>query len=162
MTLTPEALIEKFYTSFSKGNAQEMISCYHKNVAFKDPAFGRLEGDRAKNMWRMLLSQKSETTKIHFENIKASKETGSAKWVAEYLFGDKKRKVVNHVQAKFKFKDGLIIEHIDSFNMWTWSKQALGFSGYLLGWTPLLKSKIQKTTNQNIDEFLEKEEGLSK
>ena len=38
--------------------------------------------------------------------------------------------------------DGKIIKHTDIFDLWEWSKQALGVSGYLLGWSGFMKNKI--------------------
>jgi len=146
-------LIEKFYTAFSKGNSEGMVECYHKDIEFQDPAFGTLKGERAAKMWEMLLSNKKAGVKIAFGNTEASAEEGKAKWVAEYVYGAKKRKVINHVNADFKFKDGKIIEHIDNFNLWKWTRQAMRSIGYMLGWTAFMKSKIQKATNDKLDAF---------
>lgn len=149
-------IIKKFYTSFSKGNVKGMLECYHKDIVFQDPVFGKLKGERAVKMWEMLLSQKKEDTKINFDNIQATTKNGKANWVAEYIYGDKKRRVVNRVSANFKFKDGKIIEHFDTFDLWEWTKQALGITGFLIGWTPYMKNKIQLTTNKRLNEFMKK------
>ncbi|QXP62415.1 MULTISPECIES: nuclear transport factor 2 family protein [unclassified Polaribacter] len=149
-------IIKKFYTSFSNGNVTGMLECYHKDVVFKDAVFGRLEGDRAFKMWEMLLSNKKQDTTINFSNIEATAENGKANWVAEYLYGDKKRKVVNRVSADFRFKDGKIIQHFDTFDLWSWTKQAMGLPGYLLGWSSFMRNKIQQTTNNRLDVFIKK------
>ncbi len=154
--MTNQELISKFYTAFSEGNAKSMVECYHEDIVFYDPAFGELKGKRAMKMWEMLLSQKSAATKITFSNIQTTSDLGSVDWVAEYVFGKKKRKVVNKVHADFKFSDGKIIEHTDTFNIWKWSQQAMGLPGYLLGWTSFMKAKIQQTTNRRLDEFIKK------
>ncbi len=85
-------LIEKFYTSFAQGNVSAMMDCYHAEIVFQDPAFGELHGDRAVNMWKMLLSQKSNDTKITFGSIEASDNSGHANWKAEYDTVIKKEK----------------------------------------------------------------------
>lgn len=149
-------LIEKFYTSFANGNFKEMTACYHENIVFQDPVFGRLEGKRAVKMWEMLLTKRTESTKISFDNIHATSDHGTANWTAKYVYGDANRKVTNVVRANFKFKEGKIIEHIDSFDLWKWSKQAMGIVGYLVGWSPFMKNKIQKTTKMRLDTFIEK------
>ncbi|MCG1036638.1 nuclear transport factor 2 family protein [Polaribacter sargassicola] len=149
-------LLKKFYTAFSNGNSLEMVECYHEDIVFKDPVFGELKGEKAINMWKMLLSNRNETTEIFFKSVKANQEEGSAIWIAKYLYGENKRKVTNIVDASFKFKDGKIIEHIDSFSVWTWSRQALGFTGFLLGWSDFMKNKIQKTTNKKLEDFMSK------
>lgn len=151
---TNSALIYKFYQSFAQGNAEEMIKCYHDDITFKDPAFGRLEGDRAKQMWSMLLSRANGDLYIKYSNVVANDDRGAAKWIATYPYGPNKRRVVNHINAKFEFKDGKIINHVDDFSMWKWSKQALGISGLILGWTPYLQNKVQATTNSLLDNFI--------
>jgi ketosteroid isomerase-like protein len=151
-------LIHQFYTAFSQGNCEEMIEYYHENIVFQDPAFGVLKGHRARQMWEMLLSSKKSALKITFENVHATSDAGQALWIAEYFYG--KRKVINKVEAKFKFEDGKIIEHIDTFDLWKWTQQAMGITGYLIGWTSFMKYKIQKTTNKKLDLFIEKNTGL--
>ncbi|WKB82159.1 nuclear transport factor 2 family protein [Cellulophaga lytica] len=147
-------LIEKFYTSFSNADVNGMLSCYHNNIVFTDPAFGTLKGDRAKAMWQMLLSRSNGGTQITFSSITTNENKGSVNWKAVYTYGPKKRNVVNNVTASFTFLDGKIIKHTDSFNLWNWSKQALGTSGYLLGWSSFFKSKIQTKTNNLLDKFI--------
>jgi ketosteroid isomerase-like protein len=154
--MTNQELIHKFYTSFSNGNIKEMIECYHEDITFQDPVFGRLEGERAMKMWEMLLSIKNQDTTVTFDNIQSNSDNGKVNWVANYSYGKTKRKVTNKVSAQFKFKDGKIIEHIDSFDLWKWTKQAMGIAGYLIGWTPFLKSKIQATTNKRLDNYIKK------
>lgn len=149
-------LIEQFYTSFSNGNVEKMLECYHRDIIFKDPVFGTLKGKRAFDMWKMLLSKKNENTTIKSYGITADEKKGEANWVAEYHYGLKKRKVINRVYADFTLKDGKIIQHIDTFDLWKWTKQALGITGYLIGWTPYMKSKIQKTMNKRLDDFINK------
>lgn len=145
-------LITKFYTAFTNKDSKAMNECYHKNIVFQDPAFGRLEGERAMKMWEMLMSRPGAGATVSFNNTEANEETGSANWRAEYLYA--KRNVVNEVSASFKFRDGLIIEHTDSFDIWKWSKQALGPAGALLGWSGFMKNKIQKTTNGQLDKYI--------
>lgn len=41
-----EKLIEKFYTSFQRMDAEAMIDCYHPDVSFSDPAFPDLSASK--------------------------------------------------------------------------------------------------------------------
>ena len=149
------ALITQFYNAFARGDYAAMTACYHPEIRFQDPAFGVLKGERAKKMWEMLLSSGTKVD-ISFSNVQSTVKTGSVKWVAAYTFGKKQRKVVNRINAQFRFKDGLIIEHTDTFSLWKWSRQALGLPGWLLGWTPFMRKKIQQTSNKQLDRFIEK------
>lgn len=136
------ALIEKFYTSFAGSDAEGMVSCYADDIVFEDPAFGVLKGHQAKSMWRMLLAGAGGGISIQFSNVTATETTGHADWIAVYNFSKTNRKVTNRVSAQFQFKDGKIIRHTDTFDMWKWSKQALGMPGYLLGWSSFMKKKV--------------------
>jgi ketosteroid isomerase-like protein len=149
-----KALIEKFYKAFQNKDAQEMISCYHDEIEFSDPAFGKLQGKRAKAMWVMLCGN-AKDLEVEFSNVKANEKTGIATWQALYTFGKTGRKVHNHVGASFEFKDGKIIKHSDTFNLRKWAGQALGFKGVLLGWTYFFRKNLQLQTNYMLDKFLE-------
>lgn len=146
--------IDKFYTAFAELDAETMVSLYHDEVVFDDPAFGRLSGERAKNMWRMLCeSQKDKRFIVQHSDVKATETGGSVRWEAVYVFSKTKRNVHNRITATFKFRDGKIIEHKDNFNLFSWSRQALGIAGYAMGWTPFFKQKLQKQTNQLLDRY---------
>ena len=148
------AIIEKFYSSFNAHDANSMTECYADNIVFEDPAFGVLKGDEAKSMWRMLM--KGTDVRVTFSNVVANEKTGSADWVATYTFGKTGRKVVNRVHAEFEFKDGQIIRHTDTFDFWIWSRQALGVSGLLLGWTSFLKKKVNDQALGRLKQFMGK------
>ena len=113
-----------------------------------------LKGDKAKYMWKMLLANKNSDLKITYSDIISDDYSGEAKWIAEYVFGPEKRKITNHVRAVFAFKDEKIIHHKDNFNLWSWSRQALGLTGLLMGWTSFLKNKIRTKVNKSLDKFI--------
>ena len=150
-------LINKFYSSFANGDAEGMVSCYDDNIQFEDPAFGKLKGEMAGNMWRMLINNNRGITKITYSDVQADDKSGSVNWIAEYVFSQTGRPVINKIAATFEFKDGKIIKHTDVFDMWKWSSQALGLKGYLLGWTGFLKGKIQIQTNSLLKKYIEKQ-----
>jgi ketosteroid isomerase-like protein len=138
-----EQLIHRFYESFAKRDAEGMAACYHADVKFSDPVFVDLKGSEAGDMWRMLTERASDLV-IRHSGVRADDSAGSASWEADYTFSQTKRFVKNRISAQFKFKDGLIVDHRDTFDLWAWSKQALGPAGLLLGWTPLVQNKIRK------------------
>lgn len=151
-----EALIREFYEAFARADAEGMVRCYAPNVVFTDPAFGELRGDEAKAMWRMLIESSKGQIALTFDNVKADDTMGSADWVAHYTFSQTGRKVVNRVSARFEFQDGLIVRHTDHFDAWKWSRQALGLPGYLLGWTPFMKNKIQQRARRQLTKYRER------
>lgn len=143
--MTPnEKTLIKFYTAFANADASTMCDCYHQNIQFRDPVFDLLKGNDVCEMWKMLIKKSQGNIKIEFSEIKADDYIGSVKWTATYNFSKTNRKVVNDIHAQFQFKDGLIIKHTDDFDIWKWSKQALGITGYLFGWTGYFQKKIQQ------------------
>lgn len=135
-----------------------MLEWYHDDVTFEDPAFGRLLGEEAKNMWRMLCqTQQGKEFKIKVSNIEYTPEAGEARWEAYYTFSKTGRKVYNVINASFKFKDGKIINHIDKFSLYTWAKQALGLKGFLLGRTGFFRKKLNNQTRFLLTEFQRKQ-----
>lgn len=149
-------LIHKFYTAFQNGDALAMKQCYHPNIQFRDPAFGLLKEEQASMMWKMLLERAKGNIKIEYSDVKANDTSGIAQWVAHYTFSQTNRKVVNHITAEFEFKDGLIYKHTDNFNVWKWSQQALGWKGYLFGWTGFFQQKIQEKALYSLKKYSER------
>ena len=152
-----EALIRKFYEAFARADAAAMTDCYADDVTFSDPAFGVLHGADAKNMWKMLVEKSGGTLKINFDNVQADGAQGSADWVAEYVFSQTKRPVVNRIHAEFEFKDGKIFRHADDFDFWNWSKQALGIPGLLFGWSTFMQTEIRRNAVAALSEFSRKQ-----
>lgn len=146
-------LINTFYESFSRGDAEGMVACYHNEIVFHDPAFGELHGEQAKNMWRMLIERSGGQLNVTFDGVRATTTTGNAHWIAKYKFGQTNRNVVNDIHASFEFRDGKISKHTDVFSMWKWSRQALGFKGWLLGWSPLVKNAVRKQTKTLLEKY---------
>lgn len=132
-----------------------MQSCYHTHIHFSDPVFQHLNGTQAKAMWHMLIAASTDL-EIVFGDIKINGDKGECRWDANYSFSKTGRKVHNQIKASFKFQDGLIIRHEDTFDLWKWSRMALGTSGLLLGWTPFMKGKIRKMAIQNLANFIAK------
>jgi len=94
-------------------------------------------------MWRMLTTRAKDFS-LTFDNVRSDERTGAAHWVATYLFSQTGNVVVNDIQARFVFRDGKICEHHDQFDLWRWSRQALGVPGMLLGWSPLVQNKVRQ------------------
>ena len=154
-----KATIERFYAAFAKLDAGTMQACYAPNATFDDEAFLLKGAQEIGGMWRMLCEatkSKPEARaqwKLEVSNITDS----SAHWEAHYLFSATGRTVLNKIDAAFEFdNNGLITRHRDRFDFWTWSRQALGTPGLLLGWSPFLRNKVRATAAGNLTRFLSK------
>ena len=93
-------------------------------------------------MWTMLC-KRGKDLDIAVSDIVADANSGRAHWVANYTFSATGRKVTNRIDAAFVFRDGSIVRHVDSFNLWRWSAMALGAKGLLMGWLPPVQSAIR-------------------
>jgi len=146
------ALIERFYTSFQARDVEGMVACYHPDIHFSDPVFPDLRGESAGMMWRMLAAR-AKSLELTFRDVKADDERGSAHWEAIYPFSQTGRRVHNVIEASFRFRDGKIVEHEDSFDLWRWSSMALGAKGRFLGWLPPVQNAIRKTAAGGLRDF---------
>jgi ketosteroid isomerase-like protein len=135
------ALIQRLYESLGRRDAAAMVACYHPDVHFTDPVFD-LKGTQAGDMWRMLCANGRDLAVI-FSGIEADDNSGRGHWEASYTFSATGRKVLNRIDSRFEFRDGLIVRQQDHFDFWRWSRQALGAPGWLLGWSGSLKKKVQ-------------------
>jgi hypothetical protein len=134
-----EALLHKFYDAFAKRDAETMASCYAKQATFKDAAF--------------TLCERGKDLKVVASNIEANSDNGSAHWEATYTFSVTGRKVHNIIEANFTFHDGLIIQHVDTFDFQRWSKQALGLPGTLFGWSGVFQRTVGRKAMQGLAEY---------
>jgi ketosteroid isomerase-like protein len=155
-----EALIRRFYERFQARDAAGMAACYHPQVIFSDPAFGELRGEDAGAMWAMLTGRATDLDVV-CDHAEGSEDAGFARWHARYTFTQTGRTVLNRIEARFRFKDGLIVQHDDRFSFWRWSRQALGPVGLLLGWTPLLQNKVRGTARRGLEAFKAKRAAVS-
>lgn len=156
---TNAEIITRFYSAFQQLDHQAMNSCYSDDIVFSDPAFVLLRGDEVRSMWEMLCKN-AKAFSLTFSNIQLlDEEYATCNWVATYTFSKTGRKVVNHIKAFMKLKDGKIIEHSDAFKLSKWAAQALGWKGALLGWTGFMKRKIQQNARRSLALYMEKKSG---
>ena len=150
--LENRALIERFYRAFQQRDGAAMAACYHADARFRDPVF-ELQGAHIGAMWRMLTSRGADL-RVEFGNVSADAASGGADWQAWYTFSATGRPVHNIIGARFRFDEGLIVEHVDTFDFWRWSRQALGPAGMLLGWSPMLHGKVRVQAARALDHYL--------
>jgi ketosteroid isomerase-like protein len=143
-------VIREFYEAFDRHDGEAMARAYAPDARFEDPAFGELTGEEAGDMWRMLTGR-AEDLRVELAEHEATGDEGSARWIATYTFRTG-RPVVNDIRARFRFRDGKIIEHEDSFSFFKWARQALGPSGFVLG-LPGPNLLVRRQARGQLDEF---------
>jgi ketosteroid isomerase-like protein len=151
-------LLTRFYRGFTARDADAMAACYTADVRFADPVFTDLRGPRAGAMWRMLCSRATDL-RIDFRPPTVEADRGQVHWEAYYTYSATGRPVHNTIDARFTFRDGLIAQHRDSFDLYRWARQALGFKGVLLGWAPPIQNAIRRQAGAALDRFIERSRG---
>jgi limonene-1,2-epoxide hydrolase len=151
--------LETFYTAFAQLDAEAMARCYADDARFDDEVFS-LRGHReVAGMWRMLCAvtqaKGRDVWRLSYEGLEADAQRGRAHWEAHYRFSATGRMVHNIIDGEFEFNAaGKIVAHRDHFDFWRWSRQALGVPGVLLGWSPMLRSKVRAQAAANLQKFL--------
>ena len=143
-------LIRDLYEAMDRHDGEAMARLYDPEGRFSDPAFGELSGAEAGDIWRMLTGR-AEDLSVELAEHSADGDAGTAHWIARYTFTRTGRPVVNDVRARFRFREGRILEHRDSFPFWGWARQALGPAGLVLGLPPmslLIRSRARKDLSQ--------------
>jgi hypothetical protein len=155
MSSSEETIAIKFYSAFQIKNANEMCECYHPDLEFEDPAFGKLSYNQTCAMWKMLCESAKDLV-IEHSILKSEDNYVEVRWIAEYTFSKTGKFVHNEIIAQLMFKDGKIIQHTDNFDLFKWAKQAMGLQGWLIGGTPFFRKKLQQQTNYQLARFMEK------
>ncbi len=152
-----EALVTRFYDAFARHDAEAMAACYADDVVFSDPVFIGLRGAEASDMWRMLCERAKGDLKVTASGIRADGDTVVAHWDADYHFGPGRRLVNNKIDARFRFNgEGKIKEHTDQFDLYLWSKMAIGLPGHLLGWSHFMQNKIRSQARSQLASYRRK------
>ena len=144
-------VIRDLYEAMDRHDGDAMASIYDPDGRFRDPAFGELTGAEAGDMWRMLTAR-AEDLSVELAEHSAEGDSGDARWIARYTFTRTGRPVTNDVRARFRFRDGRIVEHVDSFPFWAWARQALGPAGLVLGLPPM-NLLIRRQARRDLSEF---------
>lgn len=152
--MTNEETINRFYTAFQKLDYATMQSCYTDDAVFSDPVFGLLDVVETRAMWEMLCTRAKDFSLTYGDIKLLDEEYTTTQWKATYLFSKTGNKVENKVTAHMKFRDGLICEHTDAFDIYKWSRQALGITGWLFGWSSFIRKRIQLQAKVGLQKFM--------
>jgi ketosteroid isomerase-like protein len=150
--------IQEFYAAFARRDAEGMIGHYAPDVRFSDAVFTKLQGEEVFAMWRML-AERAKDLRVEASDIDADDTKGRAHWEAWYTFSATGNPVHNRIDARFVFKDGKIVEHADTFDLWAWAGMALGLKGKLLGWLPPVQASIRKQGDAGLRAYMQKRGG---
>ncbi len=69
--------------------------------------------------------------------------------------------VENRIEAAFAFREGLIVHHVDTFDLWRWLRQALGAQGALFGWLPLVQRTVRAQAAKALADWRTRNPGVT-
>ncbi|MDQ6757886.1 MAG: nuclear transport factor 2 family protein [Bacteroidota bacterium] len=147
-----EELVQTFYNAFARLDYTTMQNCYADDPVFNDPVFGILEGNDVRAMWEMLCKNAKDFS-LRINKIEVDGEYATCNWIATYTFSKTGKRVINNVKAHMRIENGKITEHTDEFDIYKWSRQALGLPGMLLGWSGYLKNKIRSDARKRLQRY---------
>ncbi|CAE6516513.1 unnamed protein product [Rhizoctonia solani] len=158
MDQSPVAVATKWFEAYSAGNFEGMKSLATDDYTFEDPAFGKLEGERALSMYKMFTSTRDKTEAVwNVHEVKPSEsdpQRAIVKFEAIYKFNG--RPVTNQITSTILVIDGKVKEQVDAFDVPKWAEQSLGLLGWLFGGFTFLHNTIQKKANTSLDGFMSK------
>lgn len=142
-------LLEKLFTCLNNKDHAGMAKCYQPDAIFKDIAFDLHGQKQIHAMWHMISESDLKAT---FKIIEVNDDIGRVQLIDDYTFRDTGRPVHNEIQSDFRFRDGLIIEHLDSCDSLKWGIQALGPAKGFISW---LKPSIrQAKAKEKLEKFV--------
>ena len=147
---------ERFYDAFALGDWHTMGMTYAQHATFSDPVFPLLGVDEVRAMWQMLLPHAPDLS-VNYNVVSESDDGARVVWIARYTFGQTGRPVTNRVVSEMRFAAGRIVRQVDRFNLWRWSRQALGLQGWLFGWTPMLRDRVRKQAASALRKFVQQQ-----
>lgn len=147
------ALLSTLFAALDAHDHEAMAACYHPEARFRDIAFDRHRRGQIHDMWRMICSGDSDIRVLDVEIVEAGDRGGRARVVEKYRFGASKdppragRRIVNAIDSRFGFEDGLIRRQDDDCDAKAWARQALGdgVKGFLAGRIRFLRSRTAET-----------------
>jgi ketosteroid isomerase-like protein len=144
--------ITRLYDALNQHDGDTAAACYTDDAVFRDPAFGRLTDGAVKDMWRMLCERSGDLA-VDLIDCGAEGADGWARWAASYTFSGTGRSVVNDIRSRFRFRDDLIAEQVDSFSLRRWGAQAIGRRATVMGTTPLLGYMVRRQARRQLSAY---------
>ncbi|KAG8746341.1 hypothetical protein FRC10_005330 [Ceratobasidium sp. 414] len=177
MDQSPIDVATRWFAAYSSGDYEGMKALAAPDYVFEDPAFGRLEGNRALAMYKMFLSGRDRSKAVwNVHEVKPSTDSqkvlGSpppkspltkspqaiVRFEAVYKFNG--RPVTNQITSNILVVDGRVKEQIDKFDVPTWAGQALGIFGWLFGNFSFFQNSVKQKANARLDMFIAKHPDL--
>jgi ketosteroid isomerase-like protein len=127
-------LLRRLFTALDVHDHPTMAECYAPAASFRDIAFDLQGKPQIHAMWQMICSPGSDL-RASFDVVHADDVEGRVALVDHYTFRDTGFKVRNVIDSRFRFENGLIVQHRDYCDAKAWAAMAFhgGFKGFMAG-----------------------------
>jgi len=148
-------LLNTFFKSLKHNEYHQLTDCYSDGAVYFDPIFGLLERDKLIALWEMLSKNAKGLLIEYGEVVSVDQEYYTCEWSITYQYPPTGRKVYSAIKSYFLIKDGKIEEHSNAYSIHDWSKQAIGFSGWLFGWNRFFQQSIKNKAQKALLKFMQ-------
>jgi ketosteroid isomerase-like protein len=145
-----QQIARQFFAHLAARDLPQMLALYHPDIHYSNVLL-ELDGAQVGAMWRMVWSDLPDLRVVCTDHdIRGS----SVYWQASYTYPPTGRYVVQHLAASLTFADGLIIGHVDRFNVHEWAHKAYGAAGGMFGGWQVFERWIAEKARRRLAAFL--------
>jgi len=155
-----EDIVKEFLTCYQNHDFLGMHNCLDENVKFSDFACD-IQGTKVRAMWHWFCvpykERKDPVDVPNFEITSSEGDLVSAEYRVSYFFGAKKRHINYVIKSQFRIQNSKVIEQKDLFGSispYQLAQMLLGFTGQLLGFTPLFRMIVKKKFAKTLSQFM--------
>ncbi len=160
MSPTARETLDRLYAAFTRLDGAAMAACYAEDAEFRDPVFHLRGRDEVGAMWGMLCEQVRAGGLQHWRLSVRDHGHSQMRVEVEYPYAPTGRVVHNFIHSQFEFDaQGLVLRQVDRFGLWRWTRQALGWRGTLLGWTPWVRRRVRQGAAAALRRYRQRDPG---
>jgi ketosteroid isomerase-like protein len=139
--------VEQLFHATRTRDADAMLAAYAEDAVIGHPLLGRLTKGAYAAALQVFLRQ-TPVYELTFQINRAGIDSVEAEWALAYVFQSTGRAIRTEGESRFQIAATRIVRQHDDFDRREWSRQALGFSGYILSFVPGWRSFLERELRQ--------------
>lgn len=152
--------VQDFFDALARLDAYALAQCYAPSARFEDAAWSLQGTEAIAAMWEMICDDTrrlgADVWRLECLRIRGTRHRCKVDWRLSHRDPATGRLIHQRMESRFLLtRDGRIDFHENRFSLWRWSRQARGLSGWLLGWTPIMRQRVRHDAAQRLDRYLE-------
>lgn len=143
------AVVIRFFESYQKNDWQNMARCYHDKASFSDPIYPDLREESIVYLWFSRLAAR-RVVDLQYRVLFADDRKAQVEWSGLSPLHGKSVQIKG--LSTFALWDATIVRQVDEFSFVQWSRQALGWKGWLLGSLRFYQARVQRSARSQLDQ----------